>query len=142
MPSKQPHRKSHVNNVVQLELTRAAPHPERLEAMRQWHQEKAFHDDQDLAAVHISITADGSIKTEGICMEPVHAQAMLAAIPKLIERLQSAAGIQPRPRNIQQLIGRGHRSFPPPSNRWGSNTTGMSMLLDSMLANHDRQATF
>jgi hypothetical protein len=97
------------SNVIRLDIKNIAPHPGRLRAMRQWHQARAASLDQDLAAIHISITADGSIKTEGICMEPVHAQALLEAVPRLVERLQFAAGIYldeaPQTSGIQRRSG-------------------------------------
>lgn len=92
MPAKRP-QKGNRSNVVPLNLQRAEPHPARLEAMQQWHHDQAARPDQAVAAIHISITQDGKIRTEGIAIEQAHAQAMLAAVPRLVQQLEHQAGL-------------------------------------------------
>jgi hypothetical protein len=105
-------QKREKSNVVPLNVTRPPPHPERLEAIQQWHLDQAAKPAQAVAAIHLSITQDGKIRTEGIAVDQAHAQAMLAALPRLTQMLEQRAGVTSgRPAVAAQPIA-GH-NFPP-----------------------------
>jgi hypothetical protein len=92
MQRTQNQRKKRQSNVIQLDAKIPAPHPERLDVMRKWHQDKAAADSQALAAIHLSLTEFGTIKTEGVNVEPEHAKALLDALPRLAARLHIVSG--------------------------------------------------
>jgi hypothetical protein len=64
-------------------------HPERLETIRQWHQDQAANEDGFVAALHISITASGIIKSQALCIEPEHAAILRGELLSTIKRLDS-----------------------------------------------------
>ena len=64
-------------------------HPERLETIRQWHQDQAANEDGFVAALHISITASGIIQSQALCIEPEHKDILRGELMRTIERLDS-----------------------------------------------------
>lgn len=116
MPRKKEPPLEERNNVIPLRLSPRAPHPDRLAAMQEWHQDKAASANQDVAAIHMSITTTGTVKTEGVGMEPEHALALLNALPKVIARLEIVAGVAPQrvkePAAVYQLVRRAQDAKP------------------------------
>lgn len=128
-------------NVVALNPTALQPSRTRLDVIQQWHQDKAAcQQDKAVAAIHISITAAGVLQTEGVCIEPEHAQAILEAIPNLISRLETTAAnhhTKSRPHPVHQLMARGFRNHPDklgPSILWMPNGSGKTGALDALIA--------
>lgn len=74
-------------NVVPLNRPPIEPSHERLNAIQRWHRGQAESEAHTVASLNISITVTGTMRIEGICIEPEHATAMLLAIPAIRQRL-------------------------------------------------------
>ena len=75
MPQVQKFLSRHAN-VITLNSAHTIPHPKRILAMRQWHLAQAAAADQ-VAALHISFTTNGALRTSGVGLEPEHVEALL-----------------------------------------------------------------
>lgn len=56
---------------------------ERIAAIKQWHIDQAIGDTKPVALLAIAITASGEIVTQGVHIEPEHAQAMLPELGRI-----------------------------------------------------------
>ena len=54
--------------------------PARVQRIKTWHVERATDPRQDVALLHVSISADGQVVTAGVGLEPEHARAVLDAL--------------------------------------------------------------
>ena len=78
-------------NVIKLHQ----PPPSRIKRIREWHASQV--DQEHVALVSIAITADNTIKSTGLAIEPSHAAALLPELVKVIGQLAiMAAAHTPR----------------------------------------------
>ena len=62
---------------------------ERTTTIKQWHINQAISDAKPVATLNIAITAQGSIVTQGVCIEEEHAQAMLQELAAITRRIKT-----------------------------------------------------
>lgn len=67
------------------------PNPDRIQALRRWHIDQATCDDAPVAALHVSITAGGQIRSSAVSIEPEHAAAMLPVLAQAYRQVQEFA---------------------------------------------------
>lgn len=72
------------------------PRQSRAAELRQWFMEQVNEPAGHVAAVSISITADGMVNTGGCGVEPHHALTMLEELDEVRKRLEEIAGIHKR----------------------------------------------
>jgi len=53
------------------------PDPSRTQAIRHWHLDQMSSEDPSVALLHIAVTAGGQIRTNGLGLDPVHAELIL-----------------------------------------------------------------
>jgi hypothetical protein len=69
------------------------PLQQRVKDIRCWHVNRGTGDLRTVAMAHIGIMSDGSIMTDGLHLDRVHAQIMIGSLDALRERLvEIAAG--------------------------------------------------
>jgi len=78
------------------------PHQSRSVELRQWFMQQAREPAGHVAAVSISITADGMVNTGGCGVEPHHALTLLDELEEVRERLEVIAGVQARGAVVQR----------------------------------------
>jgi len=82
----------------------ANPNQERITKIKQWHIDQAIADTKPVATLNITVTAAGTIVTQGVCIEKEHAQAMLVELQAVIRRIQSQIITEDQP--ALQLVRR------------------------------------
>lgn len=71
--------------------------PQRVAALKQWHIDQAISESKPVAIINFTLTADGSINTRAIGLEPEHAKVMLPALEEAAQQLREQVGDQEHP---------------------------------------------
>lgn len=110
-------KKTAPNDGARVALLNIVPDPnqERIAAIKQWYVSQAIGDNKPVAVLNIAIMADGEMVTQGVHLEPEHAQAMLPELARIqdsiTEQLRPAKPVQNLrkqhfiPHNIRLFVG-------------------------------------
>jgi len=94
---RQKQAEGHPKNVVRLKQEHAA-NPQRTAAVRSWHIDQATEsNDRPVATLSFTVTELGAIQTRDIGIEPEHAQLLMIAMERAMQKLAIEAGISAVP---------------------------------------------